>query len=150
MLGFIICVCVCVSVVYLEVRRLLLEVESLLHHRLPEITLSGLHSAFTHWAVALARSGKICEPKTKPSTGALTSSRLQFALRFSLLKPGILGANFIQHSGSRGRWIWVWGQLRLHRKPCLEKQSITKSWGWRDDSVVKSTGCSSGGPGFNS
>lgn len=81
---FFVCVCdVCVSVVSVQVRRQLLEVDSLIHHR-----LSGLHSAFTQW------SGKICEPKTKPCTGVLTSSGLQFVSRFRLMKPGILGDIF--------------------------------------------------------
>ncbi|CAO2625279.1 hypothetical protein LEMLEM_LOCUS18793, partial [Lemmus lemmus] len=34
-------------------------------------------------------------------------------------------------------------------KPSLP-QSAWVSWGWRDGSAVKSTGCSSRGPGFNS
>jgi hypothetical protein len=57
-----------------------------------------------------------------------------------------------------GDFLQVWGQPGLQsevrdsqgytEKPCLKKsQSVM---GWRDGSVVKSTDCSSGRPGFNS
>jgi hypothetical protein len=58
-----------------------------------------------------------------------------------------------------GRLLWTdrsfmedSGFLESHRQFFQRHQGLKsgRGWGWRDTLVVKSTGCSSRGPGFNS